>query len=64
MSKADEIISKLRECEDIQLNNFRVEREKINGMQEGYQLAMMKARQIISEYIRNEEDTKWAIKQI
>lgn len=54
MNKANEIINKLRECEDIQLSIFRAEREKINGMQEGYQVAMMKARQVIQEHIDSE----------
>lgn len=53
MSKADEIINKLRDCEDIALTNFRVEREYINGKQEGYQEAMFKARSIIQDYINN-----------
>lgn len=49
MNKADEIINKLRDCEDIRLSSFRAEREKIIGMQEGYQLAMEQARQVIRE---------------
>ena len=52
--KAKEIIEKLRDCEDIALTNFRVEREKINGKQEGYQNAMFQARKIVSDFI--EED--------
>ena len=52
--KADKIIEELRKCEDIALTNFRVEREKINGKQEGYQNAMFQARKIVSDFI--EED--------
>lgn len=51
----EEIINKLRECENIQLSNFRAEREKINGMQEGYQLAMEKARVVIREYMKEDK---------
>lgn len=55
MNKMEEIINKLRKCEDIQLHNFRVEREKINGMQEGYQLAMEKARDIVRQYMKEDK---------
>ena len=51
----EEIINKLRDCEDIQLNRFRVDRERINGMQEGYQLAMEKARDIVREYMKEDK---------
>lgn len=51
----EEIINKLRECEDIQLSDFRAEREKINGMQEGYQLAMLKAREVIRECMKEDK---------
>ena len=48
--KANEIIDKLKDYEDIALINFRIEREKINGKQEGYQDAMFQARSIIREF--------------
>lgn len=51
----EEIINKLRYCEDIQLNSFRADRERINGMQEGYQLAMEKARDVVREYYAKED---------
>ena len=53
MNKDDEIINKLRDCEDNALTNFRVERERINGKQEGYQEAMAKAREVIREILEN-----------
>ncbi len=55
VNEVEEIINKLKYCEDIQLNRFRVDREKINGMQEGYQLAMEKARDVVREYMRKED---------
>lgn len=55
VNKMEDIINKLRNCEDLQLHNFRVEREKINGMQEGYQLAMEKAREIVQRYTKEDK---------
>ena len=49
---ANKIIDKLRDCEDNALSNFRAERERINGKQEGYQEAMSQARSIIVEVLR------------
>ena len=49
--KANEIIEKLKDCEDIELMNFKAEKEKVNGKQEGYQEAMLDARRIIREFI-------------
>lgn len=51
----EEIIKQLSECEDIQLSEFRANRERINGMQEGYQLAMSKARNIIRDCMKEKK---------
>lgn len=50
----EEIINKLRECENDQLSDFRVEKEKIYSMQEGYQLAMERARNVVCEHFKEE----------
>lgn len=53
--KANKIIERLRDCEDLELSNLKAEREKIDGKQEGYQKAMFELRAIIREFIKEEK---------